>query len=277
MDKTDIRSNTISIHRDIENDFIDNKHAITTCANSKIYHKSKTYDQLRSELEDMKNLIVKQSEFLALIAHEFRTPLCIALFQLEDMFSNHKNNPTLLEDVSAMGESLYNLRSLSDRLFNIQKYDFDKVKLDMKTQDIIVFIKSVFNDFKVIFEYKNKSLSFISSLKIDILNIDFDSGQMRQVLTNILNNSLRFADEVIIDMYTKDEKCFISISDNGCGVPDIDKIDVFSKFKTSETLSPSGLGIGLYICKNIVELHGGDIHVEDSILGGATFVFSLNL
>ncbi|MCX6807684.1 MAG: ATP-binding protein [Patescibacteria group bacterium] len=99
---------------------------------------------------------------------------------------------------------------------------------------------------------------------------------MYQVINNLFINAIKFAGNgklVILKMSILEKKnsLLISVIDNGPGIPDKEKDRVFDKFHGDDTSKGKGLGLGLYICKRIVELHKGKIWVEDNPDGGAIF------
>ena len=234
--------------------------------------------ELKNKVKEINEMLKQQSDFISVTAHEFRTPLSIAAFQLEEIFSSTDDLNKQREDLKVIDYTIHNLKELTERLFTIQQYDLNKVELNPEDVDVKKLIKKVFNEFSPIMDEKNIKFS----LKIDIKNpvlMPMDSLQMRQVLHNLLKNASKFTPqkgEVVLGLSQKNESIFIGIQDNGAGVPNDLKESIFEKFRTQSPGSGAGIGLGLYLCKKIVELHGGKLWVEDGKKSGAHFIIQLS-
>jgi signal transduction histidine kinase len=133
-------------------------------------------------------------------------------------------------------------------------------------------------------EKYNVNLSYSKSEKNDFLMVDADRGRITQVISNLLSNAIKFTPREggIVSITAKEKKndndinsqqVIVSVKDNGEGIHPEMLPRLFSKFTTK---SFSGIGLGLFICKSIVESHGGKIWAENNADGkGATFSFSL--
>jgi signal transduction histidine kinase len=220
----------------------------------------------------------QQSDFIAVTAHEFRTPLSIAMFQLEDTLTTHEHTPQVVKDMEVMSESLNNLRNLTQTLFDVQQYDLNKIKLNKSKVDIREYLNQIVQEFKFIIEEKNINFHYKNNIK-EQSHIEIDEQQIRQVFANLFNNAIKFADndnpEISIEINENENTVQIAIIDNGSGVQDKDKKRVFEKFQTTKVSMGTGIGLGLYICKKIIELHKCKIWIEDNKPKGTTFIFEL--
>lgn len=234
--------------------------------------------KLQQQFKEIKNLLEQQSDFIAVTAHEFRTPLSIAMFQLEDTLTTHEHTPQVVKDMEVMSESLNNLRHLTQTLFDVQQYDLNKIKLNKSKLDLNEYLNHIVKEFKLIMEEKNIDLQFKNNIEKQI-NIEIDKQQIRQVFANLLNNAIKFANkdnpEISIEVNENKNSVEIAIIDNGTGVQDKDKERVFEKFQTTKVSMGTGIGLGLYICKKIIELHKGKIWIEDNKPKGTKFIFEL--
>ena len=238
----------------------------------------KTKD-LRVKIQQIKDLLRQQSDFIAVTAHEFRTPLSIALFQLEEIVknNNHKKRgkKQLEEDLKVIDDSLDNLKGLTQKLFAVQQYDLKKVKLSKEKVNIKKYIFDIYEDFSVLFKEKLINFELDDQLKKPVY-VNLDKSQFGQVMQNILTNAYKFTPEkgeVELSVQKKRSNVLIKISDSGNGIDNKFKKIIFDKFRTKEM--GSGIGLGLYISKKIIELHKGEIWFEDSDLGGAAFIIKL--
>jgi len=235
---------------------------------------NKKTKKLKSQFKQIKELLHHQSDFLAVTAHEFRTPLSIALFQLEDMFDEHKHENSIIHDLKIMESSLKNLKKLMQKFFDVQQYNLDKVKLVKTRINIHEYLENIYNDFVPVMKNKNVKFTFKNGLKKRTY-IQIDPSMMRQVLTNLLDNAAKFARIVRIEATEDNKRIFIRVIDDGPGVPDKDKEKIFGKFEDLEFSRGMGIGLGLYICRKIIQLHKGKIFVQDADGGGASMVIEL--
>src|SRR5206468_6518002 len=113
------------------------------------------------------------------------------------------------------------------------------------------------------------------------VSADCDRDRIVQVLGNLFENGLKFSpsnSEIVTSVRTTSEGVLISVADSGPGVPDEHKHKIFLKFhqvRRGKKVAGQGVGLGLAICRTIVEAHGGEIWVEDNPNGGSVFSFEL--
>lgn len=234
--------------------------------------------QIKKQYCKIKELLDQQSSFIAVTAHEFRTPLSVALFQLEDILEMEEKS-LRLEDVKIIEKSLNNLKKLTQNLFDVQQYDLNKAALNLEKVDLVEFIENILIDCKNLTREKKITSSFKNNLKKQCF-CRIDKQQMLQVLHNVLTNAIKFtpkAGEILTEITQNSEGILLKVIDSGIGVSDENKKRIFEKFQTEKLGSSTGIGLGLYICKKIIDLHKGKIWVEDSPNGGATFCVFLKI
>ncbi len=235
-------------------------------------------EKLQKQFNEIKRLLNLQSDFLAVTAHELRTPLNIAMFQLEDTLDTHRLSPDIINEMKILESSLHNLKGLTQRLFDVQQYDLNKVKLNTEEVDVGQFLERIFEDFKPIM--KNEELKFEFNNAIGKgCKLEIDEAQLRQVIHNLLTNTCKFVPKdggkVDFSIVDAGDDIIIKIADNGKGIEDENKQRIFEKFQSEQANQGMGIGLGLYLCKKIIELHEGEIWVEDTEGGGATFCIRL--
>jgi signal transduction histidine kinase len=141
-------------------------------------------------------------------------------------------------------------------------------------------IRNVVNDFKKIINekrYGSVQVRIAYEPSKDIILVNADKGRLNQLLSNLLDNALKFTREgniIIAAKKRKDDEVIVSIKDSGIGINPEILPQLFTKFSTK---SEQGTGLGLYICKNIAEAHGGRIWAEGNPEGGSTFYFTLSI
>jgi len=232
--------------------------------------------QLYEKISEIKNLLQQQSDFISVTAHEFRTPLSIALFKTEETLDNHEGNKEVSADVKEIESALENLKDLTETLFEVQKYDLDKVVIQREDTNINEFFQGIYNAYIPFMKKKNIQFSYKNSV-IAHKNFSIDTIHIRQVLNNLLNNAFKHAPQdgvILLVISLNKANIEVSIQDSGKGVTTELRESLFDKFRT-EKKEQAGIGLGLYICKKIIELHKGKIWIENSALGGADFRFQL--
>ncbi len=235
----------------------------------------KKTSQLKKNIEEVREVLEQQSDFIAVTAHEFRTPITIASFQLEDILNSKKKPKEASKELKIVQDSIDNLKNLTEKLFAVQQYDLNKVTLNTQIRCLNNFIKALHQEFLPLM--KEKRLAFELKIKTKKkIFVKIDELQMRQVMHNLLKNASKFTPEngkVAMIMEVSEKNVLIKVDDNGAGINNQLKETIFDKFRTQA--AGAGIGLGLYLCKKIIHLHKGKIWVEDSSMGGASFCIEL--
>ena len=236
-----------------------------------------TNEILSIQYQKVKESEKMKDEFINIAAHELRTPIQPILGLTDIMYSKVKDEDQR-EILDIIIRNAKRLKRLTDNVLDVTKIEsqslvFNKEKLNLNT---------VISD--VLKEYVNKNITqemakivYDFKLKNDII-VEADKDRLSQVIHNLLDNALKFTYYnqmiyVIVALHKDKEQVIVSVKDTGEGIPDEILPNLFSKFKT---YSNTGTGLGLYICKNIIEAHGGKIWAENNSVGkGATFLFTL--
>jgi two-component system, OmpR family, sensor histidine kinase VicK len=233
-----------------------------------LWRQTELYEQLK--IHDK-----MQKEFINITAHELRTPVQPILVLTEVLRSIAKDNEEhkLLDSIV---KGAKRLQKLSNNILDVTRIESNSLQL-MKEQfninDVILDVmtdmkRQIVNDKVKLFSYKPKEEVFVEA----------DKERIIQVISNLLNNAIKFTEEGTISVSTEvkgnnKREVFVIIKDTGQGIdPEIEP-RLFSKFASK---SFQGTGLGLFISKSIVEAHGGKIWAENNSDGnGATFTFSL--
>jgi two-component system, OmpR family, sensor histidine kinase VicK len=217
-----------------------------------------------------------EKEFINLAAHELRTPSQSIIGYSEMLKDLPERNKQYEEAISRNAERLY---SLITNMLSIARIESQTIKLNKTVFDLNVKIENVIRD-------ASQQVGVQKADKVNIvfkptgrINIIADKEKIFQVFANLLNNAIKFTNEgsinISIKQKEKSNEAIVTIKDSGSGI-DAEIIPyLFSKFKTK---SEKGLGLGLYISKNIVEAHHGKIEAYNNPNSkGATFVVTLPL
>ena len=247
--------------------------------------KLKTHDLLRAK-EKAEEAARSKTEFLANMSHELRTPMhSILSFSKLGKRSVEKQDfeksARFFSRVETSGEQLLGL--IND-LLDLSKLEAGKMTYEIKEHCLKGVIEHVMHELETLADNKNISLSMTSVSRET--KFQFDKVRIAQVVRNLFSNAIKFTPEhktisVTINelQATPDTQKImeIRIADQGHGIPDGELEMVFDKFaQSSKTNSGSGgTGLGLPICKEIVDAHEGTIHAEHNPEGGAIFVVTL--
>ena len=246
----------------------------TALQNARLFNRvNKTADQLR-EMDRLK------SEFLASMSHELRTPLnsIIGYSEIMLMGINGPLNAESTEDVQAILKSGRHLLNLINDILDLAKIEAGRMTLDIDE----VNIHALLDDIQVSHapQLKKKSLRFVLDLEKNLPNIEADPLRLKQILTNLVTNAVKFTEKghIYLRATKENEWVNISVQDEGIGISEEDLSSIFEQFRQvdgSSTRRAEGTGLGLTITNHLVELHGGKIHVESTLNVGSTFTVRL--
>ncbi len=213
--------------------------------------------------------LIQQSEFINVAAHELRTPIMPILAYAEILESNM---PEKSEEVEAIKRNAVRLQRLAENILNVARIDSRTLTLRKETVGLNKFVAEIVAEKRAT---KGTALTFEPSSEEVFASIDRE--RISQVVSNLVDNAIKFTSkgEVLISIKRIDADGLIQIQDEGPGIdPEIFPL-LFTKFGAR---SQGGTGLGLFICKGIVEAHGGTINARNNkSRGGAVFEFTLPL
>lgn len=216
-----------------------------------------------------------EKEFINIAAHELRTP-AQAIIGYSEMLKSFPDRRQQYEE--AISRNAVRLYALVTDMLDVARIESQTLKIERTSFDLNQKIENVIKDIKQqkSSEYNKVKIFFEPDKPITIYA---DKARIFQVLANLLNNALKFTTEGVITVSaTRNDgtkEAMITITDSGTGIDPEILPHLFSKFKSK---SEKGLGLGLYIAKNIVEAHGGEIGAHNNTNGkGATFSVKIPL
>lgn len=219
-----------------------------------------------------------KQDFMEMVSHDIRTPLTsvTATLQMMEMGIRTGGNE---KDIRIARRNIAQIISLLNELLDVHKMEAGRLELDLEPIDARRLVSEAIETVKAYAEREKVSISEPSNTAI----VDCDADRIRQVIVNLLSNAIKFspADSTIETSIERlDNLVTISVSDSGPGVPEEFKEAIFDRFKQvrkSDETQKGGKGLGLYICKSIVEQHGGLIGVESEPGKGSRFWIRLAL
>jgi len=237
--------------------------------------------------EEIKQNGNMQIEFINIASHELRTPIQ-PIVTLTQVIQSRIKDTEQIELLDTVIRNAKRLKQLTDDIFNVTRIESHSLNLKKEQFDLNEQIEAVINDIKnqINIRYNNNAIKLLFEAKGKQGNgiyIKADKVRIHQVISNLLNNAIKFTNEGTIYITTEKKKTarggevIVKIKDTGIGMPSNILPNLFSKFATASTFK-RGIGLGLFISKSIVESHGGKIWAKNNSDGrGSTFYFSLPL
>ena len=233
-----------------------------------------------------------KNEFFANLSHEFKTPINIVLSMMQLMGKNiedgsiqYNKDTNLDKHIKIVKQNAYRLLRLVNNLIDMTRIDAGYYKMNFENHNIISVIEEITMSVADYIEEKGISLIFDTEEEEIILACDPD--KIERIMLNLLSNAVKamtsnkhLERELEIEVYiaVKNENVYVSVKDNGIGIPQEKLQDIFTRFVQVEdniTRKTEGSGIGLALVKSLVEMHGGQIDVESEEGIGTNFCLSL--
>jgi len=226
-----------------------------------------------------------KDEFIGIAAHELRNPLS-ALKGFADMLqvqTARGHGPTLAdwqqEAITSIDQSANRLIDLTNDLLDVTRLQAGRLELHMSNHDMVALLQRVIARQQVMTQ--NHQLSLRSP--VTPIPIVVDSFRIEQVIQNLLNNAIKYSPdggEITVDLEkdSNSDSITISIKDYGIGIPSSQHARIFHRFaRADNTQSIGGTGLGLYLCREIINSHHGEIWFQSEESEGATFFVRLPL
>ena len=218
-----------------------------------------------------------RANLLRAVSHDLRTPLTSISGSASSILNNNFDEETKRRLTSDIYDDSMWLINLVENLLSVSRIDNGNVKLNTEPQLIEEIINEALQHVnRRISEYKVKI-----NLKDDLLMVDVDVRLIVQVIINIVDNAIKYTEagtKIRIDVFTKGNKVIVEVIDNGVGISKQDQECIFDMFFTvsgNKGDSRRGLGLGLALCKSIINAHGGEIYVRNNYPHGTVIGFTL--
>ena len=241
---------------------------------------ARLYDEVRRTNMKLTELDKMKSDFLGIVSHDFRSPLSSIILAGKALLKNEavQEMKRVKEYLQIIVDQANRLNQLAEDTLSITKmesgqlsYYFKIVNLNRLIQDAIAMVRI------------SSRHTIAYNVEPDVSFIKGDQSKLRQVLQNLIGNAAKYSPRggkinIVAQDYSEGQ-IILSVSDEGIGIP-ADKIDTlfrkFSRVDSGETSQIKGAGLGLWICREVVEAHGGKIWIESDLGKGSTVRFTLN-
>ena len=258
------------------------------------FHNAKLFEEAGHARAAAEQADAAKSSFLSTVSHELRTPLTSVLgfakiirrrleerlFPLipEDDRKVQQAKRQVIENLDVVVSEGERLTKLIDDVLDLAKIEAGKFSWNMASVSVKDVIERAIAATASLFEAKK--LELVRNIEPDLPSITGDQDRLIQVVINLISNAVKFTDSgsITCSVHKQGSEMIMSVRDSGIGIAPADQPKVFEKFKqVGDTLTdkPKGTGLGLPICKEIVEYHGGRIWVESEPGHGSTFSFTL--
>ncbi len=237
-----------------------------------------------NNVTERKRLEKERADFMAMIVHDLRSPLTNvvgAASLLEDGLLGPVNDEQK-KWLRKIATDAQNLAELVNDFLDLSRIEAGRIDLVKEEVDLAQVVRVVVEGFLLL--AKQKEISLKCSIVSTLPKLEADARRLEQVFSNVLSNAIKFTGEggtIEVGAGQEDQPMItVWVKDSGIGVPSHEIGSLFEKYrqiKTGKISRNRGTGLGLFICKMIVEAHGGRIWVESEEGKGATFFFTLPL
>ncbi len=234
-------------------------------------------DSLQQSHKELEESNLAKSDFISSLSHELRTPLA-AMLGFADVIKKNKNGdlkPRTLDQIEVIIRNGRRLENMIADLLDLTRIENKSIRLDSEWFDAIDLIRDIALSLESVLTKRQQKL--IVNIAHDAAWLNGDKNRIAQVLTNVISNASKYSDKgkpIAFDSVIEQDQLRISVGDQGQGIKPEDMEQMFTLFfRTEDAVDSStpGTGIGLFITKQLVELHGGDI-ILDSRYGEGTTV-----
>jgi signal transduction histidine kinase len=263
--------------------------------NEEVKRRGKELEEANKELETAnKQLAVAneqlkvhdkmQKEFINVASHEIKTPTQ-AILGYTELLQRH---PEKIEQISdALHRNANRLQRLTNDILDVTRIESQTLKINKEKFNLTDLISIIVEDFRNDIQKKGTNIRLSYESHDPLVLLEGDKGRITQVISNLLNNAIKFTKEGNISIHVNKkekgntlnkEEVVVSIKDTGTGIDSEILPRLFTKFATKSDMA-GGTGLGLFISKSIVDAHGGRMWAENNSdnIRGATFAFSLPL
>lgn len=232
-----------------------------------------------ADITDRKQLAQLKDEFIGLVSHELRTPLtviggCLSTSLTEWNRLSQSEIQRLLKDALLESESLSHL---IENLLELSRAQTQQLSLYSEPTDVKTLVRETLSKIK----RQAHSHRFVTSFPDKLQLINADPLRIERILYNLLDNAAKYSppgSQIKVSANAEPERLVIGVSDHGKGLSSSEQARIFGPFQRLENNRPDqarGAGLGLMVCRRLVEAHGGEIWVESKKGRGSTFFFSL--
>jgi two-component system, chemotaxis family, CheB/CheR fusion protein len=227
-----------------------------------------------ANITEQKLQIDIKDEFIGMVSHELRTPLTVIIGALSTATDERASNEEKEELIQEAASSAESLASILDNMLELSRYQAGRLNLDKKPATVFGIAQRAAQRVRRKYDTHNIILDISGGTP----DVDVDAVRIEQVIYNLMENAVKYSpngSEVRVFSRQEEEGLVVGISDQGIGIAPEDQPKLFVPFARLKGSGPTGVGLGLVVCRRLVEAHGGCIWVESQPGKGSTFLFSI--
>ncbi|MGH2473031.1 MAG: PAS domain-containing sensor histidine kinase [Candidatus Limnocylindria bacterium] len=228
--------------------------------------------------EATKEALRLREEFISVAAHELRTPLTTMFARLqlvERRLARNDLEPAIVQrDITLVRQAADRLKILIDRLLDASRIRSGQLQLERETTDVAAMMESVAS---MLAETSGRQIQVRASESPENYRAAVDGVRIEEVVVNLIDNAVKYSPHdtaIDVELTSTPDAIRVAVRDRGPGVHPDDRARIFEPFRRTSNAAP-GVGLGLHIAKEIVELHGGTLTVEAPVDGGSRFVVTV--
>ena len=235
-------------------------------------HGEELEERVRERTEKIQRMQEAQAKFLTDVSHELQTPMAVFGCNMEILEGKRKGNKKAA--LGVMAETLARMSGMIGHLLAAARLNFSKEKLHKEEILVENLLEEAYHDCCILAEDKGILLSYAS----EPVRIAGDRERLKEVVLNLISNALKHTmrgGRIVLRGTRAGECAEVSVEDTGSGIAPEDLTHIFDRFYRIRADDSPGTGLGLDICKKIVEMHGGSIRAESELGKGSRFVVTL--
>ena len=217
-----------------------------------------------------------KDEFIGLVSHELRTPLTVISGSLQTAMSEGLSQEDVHELLQNAAEGADSLATILENMLELSRYQAGRLQLRVEMVSIADTVQTVTEKLK----RQGITREFLLDIPGELPPAEADPVRVERIFFNLMENATKYSPEatrITISSQTQGDFVITRITDQGSGISPDDQVKLFEPFRQLQTTQrrPKGIGLGLVVCKRLVEAQGGWIRVESELGKGSTFSFAL--
>lgn len=239
--------------------------------------------RLKKSIDEQNRIEETRKEMIAGVAHDLRTPLTSVKGYVEGLMDGIANTPEKQSEyLKIIYSSTCHMEKLLDELLSVSRLELGTIELDTQSISLNAFLDDCAQTISLELEKKGFDFEYNNHCDDEVI-VDLDAGRFTRVIRNIISNSIKYAKtdikgKITLDVQSYQKSVIISLADNGIGLDSESLPRIFDTFYRADKARSNigeGSGIGLAVCKQIVELHGGHIWATGKENEGLTILISI--
>jgi signal transduction histidine kinase len=232
-------------------------------------------DELPSDVEALKRAVRARERAVAVVAHDLRNPLGV-IAQAGSTLLNRLSDPYDRKLVQRILDVTQRSRELVNDLLDVAAIEQGSFSIEKKPLDLSAVVLSITGSQRAL--ARQNSIVMSADVAPELPEVQADERRIHNVLENLIGNALKFTasgGSITLGTAVRQEEVVVWVRDTGSGIAEADVPHVFDRYFHARRANRRGMGLGLSICKSIVEAHGGRIWIDSAVGEGTTVSFTL--